>query len=124
MPACICASTTPGKARRPLPSCTSFASFVGMPPAMRANLPPLIAISALCTAWPCGRTTRTSLMSRSHCLVVAMPLLFLVTLAELQHLRRADDAVDPFEVEHALAQRGRCAVALQRGEVLLRGEHQ
>src|SRR4051812_36982149 len=37
-----------------------------MSPAMRANLPPLMAISAVCTASPCGRTMRVFLITRSH----------------------------------------------------------
>src|ERR1700694_1004224 len=125
MPACMWASTTPGKARRPLASCTSLACFAGMSPAIFASLPPLMAMSAWCTAWPCGRTTCTFLMTRSHCLAFAIPSsLFFVSLAELEHLRRADDAVEALQVEHAIAQRRRGAIALQSGEVLLRGENQ
>src|SRR4051812_11234266 len=43
-----------------------------MSPAMRANLPPLMAISAVCTASPCGRTMRVFLITRSHFFASAM----------------------------------------------------
>src|SRR5689334_12157770 len=43
-----------------------------MPAPIFANLPARMAMSASCTAWPCGRTTRAFLITRSHCLRSAM----------------------------------------------------
>src|SRR5213082_2795496 len=66
MPVCMCASTTPGKASFPLPSWVLFDCDAEMPGAILANFPALMAMSDSCTALPCGRTTRTCLMTRSY----------------------------------------------------------
>src|SRR6185436_13079449 len=65
MPVCMWASTTPGKARSPLPSWMAFAFSTGMFFSTNANFPPAMAMSPWTTSRTLGRTIRTFLTIRS-----------------------------------------------------------
>src|SRR5688572_935584 len=68
MPTCMCASTQPGKASRPLPSTTWRASCAGISRSMRAKRPSLMPTSMAATPSAFGRTTRRFLTTRSSML--------------------------------------------------------
>src|SRR5712691_420591 len=114
MPICMWASTQPGNARKFLASNTSLASAAWMSGARRSIRPSLIAMSRQSTDVLLGRTTRAFLITRSKDLSMVSPTdarpvvgrLYrdFVSPAECQQFFRADQAVDPVEIEHAGAE--------------------
>src|SRR6185437_4929144 len=66
MPVCMCASTAPGNARRPLPSTTSVPRSGAIEADTSANFPSLIAISPTVTVLWLGRAMRRFLISTSN----------------------------------------------------------
>src|SRR5215470_1270938 len=127
MPICMWASTQPGNARKLLASNISLACDAWMSGARRAIRPSVIAMSRQSTDVLLGRTTRAFLITRSNDWSMVSPAHArlgvgrlrrgFISPAERQQFFRADQAVDPVEIEHAGAERLGRPVADERGIV-------
>src|SRR5580704_4452325 len=144
MPTCMWASTQPGKAKSSLASNASPASSARISAASRATLPFATPMSRQSTPVAFGRTTRAFLITRSKVFISDSRFLFRIggdraaasppprslpglrfeagiASASLQHFRRADQLIEPGEIEHAPAERRGAAVRLERGIEFLGG---